>query len=298
MVWTRRLIRTAFIFLVMMTMLADQSNADIQVVWIPVGGAEVNDGVYIIQSDGHRIYGTKERGLVVSDDNGATWRTVGFFEHGVSAFTVHGNTIYVGSLRDAGIFRSDDRGETWKPINNGLRLFEDSDGDTVYGWIKQILVTRSGSVITVTHGPIYISHNRGETWQDVTLEWFVPGGDAITAIDLHFTTPNVKLIEFDGHFWISLDWTIVRSPDSGRTWEGALPRGEANFRWPAAWVVHNDRLYVAAETYAFGETAYFGRYEDGLMSQPLVQGLPPHPVDPARSPNGYKVALYRGVGFP
>ena len=40
MIWTQTFMRTAFIFLVMMTVLADQSDADIQIVWIPVGGAE------------------------------------------------------------------------------------------------------------------------------------------------------------------------------------------------------------------------------------------------------------------
>ena len=50
------------------------------------------------------------------------------FEDYVNAFAVHGNTIYVASLSDVGMFRSGDRGETWKPINNGFRLFEDSDG--------------------------------------------------------------------------------------------------------------------------------------------------------------------------
>ena len=276
MVWTQRLMRTAFIFLVMMTVLADQSNADIQIVWIPVGDAEVNDGVYILQSDGHRLYGAIEYGLVVSDDNGATWRTIGFFEDGVSAFTIHGNTIYVGSLRDAGMFRSDDGGETWKPINNGLRLFEDSDGDTYYGWIKQILVTRSGSIITVMHGPIYISHDRGETWQDVTQEWYVPA-PVEGAADYYLVYNDAQLLEFDGYLWAALQDTVVRSPDNGRTWEFVLPQQSLHF--PTAWLLHNNRIYVAAEYYG-GETAYFGRYEDGLMSPPMVQGLPPHPVDP------------------
>ena len=194
MVWTRCLMRTAFIFLVMMTMLADRSNADIQIFWIPVGGGEVNDRVYELQSDGGRLYATTKRGFAVSDDNGATWRTTEF-ERGVSAFTVHGNTIYVGSSRDAGMFRSDDRGETWKRINNGLRLFEYADGGTYYGWIKQILVTRSGAVIAVMRGPIYISYDQGETWLDVTLEWIVP---AESALDDYLSYNDAQLLEFDG----------------------------------------------------------------------------------------------------
>lgn len=260
---------TATLFLAIST-----AGADIQIVWIPVGGTEVNGRVYELQSDGHRLYATTERGLAVSDDNGATWRTIGFFEDGVSAFTVHGNTIYVGSYRDSGMFRSDDSGETWKPINNGFRLFEDSDGRAYYGWIKQILVTRSGSVITVMHGPIYISHDRGETWQDVTLEWIVP---VEGALDHYLSYNDAKLLEFDGYLWAALEYTIVRSPDNGRTWGFVLPQ-HGSLHFPTAWLLHNNRIYVAAEYYG-GETAYFGRYENGL-SHPLVQGLPPHPPPP------------------
>ena len=156
------------ILIVALLSLLTDARADIQVVWIPVDGTEVDDPVYELKSDGDRLYGAAERGVVVSDDNGGTWRTTKF-ERGVSALTIHGDTIYVGLNRDAGMFRSDDRGESWKPINNGLRPFEDADGRIYYGWIKQILVTRSGGVITVMHGPIYSSHDRGETWQDVSM---------------------------------------------------------------------------------------------------------------------------------
>ena len=259
-------------FIASMFLAISIARADIQTLWIPVGGAEVNGRVYELQSVGRRLYATTEHGLAVPDDNGATWRTIGFFEHGVSAFTVHGNTIYVGLNRDAGMFRSDDRGESWKPINNGLRPFEDADGRIYYGWIKQILVTRSGSVIIVMHVPIFISHDRGETWQDLSQKWYVPVEDAL---DHYLVYNDAKLLEFDGYLWAALQESIVRSPDNGRTWEFVLPRRSL---WhTTAWMLHNHRIYVAAERYP-GDTAYFARYENGL-SHPLVLGLPPHPDD-------------------
>ena len=249
------------------------AHAEIQTIWIPVGGTEVNDRVYRLQSDGRRLYAATKRGLVFSDDKGATWRMTGF-EDFVNAFAVHGNTIYVASWSDVGMFRSDDRGETWKPINNGFRLFEYADGGTYYGSIKQILFTRSGVVIAVMNFPIYKSDDRGETWQDVSQEWYVPVDEGL---DRNIAYANAQLLEFDGYLWALLEHTIVRSPDNARTWEFVLPQQSLHF--PTAWLLHNNRIYVAAEYYG-GETAYFGRYEDGLMSHPLVQGLPPHPVDP------------------
>ena len=97
------------------------------------------------------------------------------------------------------------------------------------------------------------------------------------ALDHYLSYNEAKLLEFDGYLWAALEYTIVRSPDDGRTWEFVLP--QQSLRFSTAWLLHHNRIYVAAEYYG-GETAYFARYEDGLMSQPMVQGLPPHPVDP------------------
>ena len=113
-------------------------------------------------------------------------------------------------------------------------------------------------------------------------------------LDRNIAYANAQLLEFDDYLWALLEYTIVRSPDNGRTWEFVLPQ-HGSLWFSTAWVVHNDRLYVAAEGYWTGvETAYFARYENGL-SHPLVQGLPPHP---ARWPPGFAVGLYRCAGFP
>ena len=95
------------------------------------------------------------------------------------------------------------------------------------------------------------------------------------AADYYLVYNKAKLLEFDSYLWAELEDTIVRSPDNGRTWEFVLPR--RSLRSPSAWLLHNDRIYVAAEWYN-GDTAYFARYENGL-SHPLVRGLPPHPID-------------------
>ena len=280
MVWTRDVVRTALIVLVMTTILADQSDAEIQTVWFPVFNPERGGQVDVLVSDGDRLYASPDRGLVFSDDNGITWHPTGFKDY-VTAIAVHGNTIYVGAHRARGIFRSDDRGETWKPINHGLRLLEDSEGRSIYGFVHQILVTRSGTVIAVLNrGATYKSDDRGERWEDLALEWDEPPFDPFVR-SYHFSYSDSRLMEFDRYLWA---WrtTIGRSSDNGRTWEFAAGRYHP-FNGIDAWVVHNDQLYLAGGVYRTGpgvgvpaKTPYFARFDDEFR-RPLVQGLPLHP---------------------
>lgn len=280
MIWTRRLMRTAFISLVMMTMLADQSDSEIQTVWIPVFNPERGGQVDVLVSDGDRLYASPGRGLVFSDDSGVTWHPTGFKDY-VTAIAIQGNTIYVGAHRERGIFRSDDRGESWKPINHGLRMFVDSEGRSIYGFVHQILVTRSGTVIAVLNrGATYKSDDRGERWEDLALEWDEPPFDPFVR-SYHFSYSDSRLMEFDRYLWA---WrtTIGRSSDNGRTWEFAAGRYHP-FNGIDAWVVHNDQLYLAGGVYRTGpgvgvpaKTPYFARFDDEFR-RPLVQGLPLHP---------------------
>ena len=281
MVSDRCLVPTAFVFLVIMTMLSDQLDAEIQTVRIPVFNPERGGQVDVLVSDGGSLYASPDRGLVFSDDNGVTWHPTDFNDY-VTAIAVHGNTIYVGAHRARGIFRSDDRGETWKPINNGLRLFDDSEGRSIYGFVHQIFVTRSGAVIAVMSRASYISDDRGETWQHLTLEWDYPPYDPLVC-SYHFSYSTSRLLEFDGYLWA---WrtTLGRSSDNGRTWEFAGGRYHP-FNGITAWVVHNDQLYLAGGGYRTGpgvgvpaKSPYFARFDDEFR-QPLVQGLPLHPKD-------------------
>jgi len=69
MVCIRRLMRTAFIFLVAMTMLADESDAEIRVEWIHIDGTETM-GLGVLETDGLRLYTSTKDGVYLSDDDG------------------------------------------------------------------------------------------------------------------------------------------------------------------------------------------------------------------------------------
>ena len=103
------------------------------------------------------------------------------------------------------------------------------------------------------HGGTYTSTDWGETWRDVSEEWW--DGNRIDS-----------MTEFKGYLWSALSITgMHRSLDHGQTWE-ALARfklGRVN-----DWAVFNNRLYVAGQ-------AGIGRWNEKEQTwEYLMKGLP------------------------
>ena len=119
--WTRCSMRTAFIFLVTMTMLANESGANIRAEWTQLTVGQPMESVHVLEADGFHLYASAgiraESGLYISQDNGYTWHSTSP-QHIVDAIAIHQNFAYAGT-RAKGIFRPDDRGNTWKLKNNG-----------------------------------------------------------------------------------------------------------------------------------------------------------------------------------
>ena len=242
MMWTRHLMRTAFVFLVTMTMPTNESDANIHAEWTQLTVGQPMDRVRVLETDGFRLYAAAgiraESGLYISRDNGYTWNPTEL-NHSVNTIAIDQNTLYAGG-DSHGVFRSDNLGETWKPINDGLPLYEELDQ---YGRVEQILVTSSGTVITVTCLGTYTSTDRGETWHGVIDDWIVRQ-DAWGAPDWPIARSILSMTEFDGYLWSESDGSMFRSPDNGHTWE-PIPRFGHH---PAHdWAVFNDRLYVAGD---------------------------------------------------
>ena len=146
---------------------APNAHAEIRVEWIPLPGTE-GWHVNALETDGRRLYAGTWNGVYISLDNGYTWNPTEL-NHSVNTIAIDQNTLYAGG-DSHGVFRSDNLGETWKPINDGLPLYEELDQ---YGRVEQILVTSSGTVITVTCLGTYTSTDRGETWHGVIDDWIV-----------------------------------------------------------------------------------------------------------------------------
>ena len=254
------------------------SNSHTQVTgeWTLLPATEAFDTVWVLETDGSRLYAGTEDGVYISDDDGGNWRLTLDIEH-CTAISSHQNTVYAGTSYD-GVFRSDNHGVTWKPINNGFRVFDWRRGESSYGNVKQILVTSSGTIITTVRPHTYASNDRGETWRNVSEEWKVRHWEAP---DWKFGHDIDLMAEFDGYLLAATWSSILRSPDNGQTWEYASIGGD--MAWATDSVVLNHRLYIAAEKrYSTGngsDKGFFARYEGARHWEVLTQGLPPHDVE-------------------
>ena len=146
----------------------------VQAYWELIPGTESLE-VWLLESDGRRLYAISDTGFYLSFDDGFTWRHRdigrGIDDFYISAIGSGDGAVYVGTV-DHGVFRSDDGGNTWKHINEGLHIFDDPKRGPRHGIVYQLLVTSSGMVINVGyHQGTHISRNRGDSWRDVTLEW-------------------------------------------------------------------------------------------------------------------------------
>ena len=230
--WTRGFMRTAVIFLVTMTALAQQPAGNAET-WVKLDGGVNKDWISVLAAGENRLYAGTEYGILVSDDQGLTWRYVPLgFKHSPSSMAVDGNTVYVGTF-DGGIFRSDDSGETWKPIRNGLITYKIDEGDEPYwGMMRQILVRFNEVIAVAYHSGTYVSTDEGETWQNME-EWTLIGGGIWS------------MTEFEGNLWCMYSSNpVFRSFDDGKTWEG-LPWLE--YGRVTDWAALYNRLYVSAE---------------------------------------------------
>ena len=269
MIWTRRLMQTAFIFLVTLTVLTNESKAEIRTLWVPLPRIEAMR-LSRLESDGSRLYAGTENGLYISNDNGVTWRLTEM-THFINAMAISDDAVYA-FVYEHGMFRSDDYGETWNPINNGLHKIDDRTGEIRLPSFHQMLVASSGMVIAVGyHDGTYISRDRGETWRYPLEEWVFDG----PFLSTYIAWDTWSMTEFDGYLWSACHLTnhqLYRTPDDGGTWE-LLPEGGnrlsmSDYDQVDDWAVHDDRLYVAARK-------GIARWDEGELAwDDLTEGLP------------------------
>lgn len=139
-------------------------------------------------------------GLFFSSDFGETWiclegfhqqPTAPYWHPAKGGLAVHSltqdpnnpKTIYV-ALAAGGAYRSDDSGKHWKPINQGLRAPYLKDTHPPAGQCVHRLIAHpsgQGLLYLQTHTGTYVSHNRGDTWDEITLGLPSDFGYALTS---------------------------------------------------------------------------------------------------------------------
>lgn len=208
---------------------------------------------YVMQiaAAGDRAYTTTAAGLLISPDNGSSWRLMdnrfsGEGEFGGDTAHLHGlavhpnepETVYVGTGRGGGgggddifdgakIWKSRDGGESWKEITDGFPVNSDTtvqdittdphDPDTVYAGTNETDYIASGSKGGDGVG-LYRSTNAGNSWEKLPTPFenvHAVTVDAAGSDTLYASTSILWKQWREGG--------VYRSTDGGKSWERILP---------------------------------------------------------------------------
>ncbi len=181
---------------------------------------------------GHPYGPSKQRGLFLSTDGGATWKNVIYKDENTGASDVeidpsNPDVIYAsmweareGPWEDGnkvdgsggGLFKSTDGGNTWHQLSNGLP----KDLSQIYVAIAPSDSKRLYATVASTSGPlgVYRSDDAGETWAKITDDprpsGRIGGGD--------LSVPRVDSKNPDIVYCAST--VTMKSIDGGKTWFG------------------------------------------------------------------------------
>jgi photosystem II stability/assembly factor-like uncharacterized protein len=241
--------------------------ATLENVWvIAAGGADEPDRLYL---------GTNPGALFVSDDRGqsfslnrALWDEPsrldgGWFGGGRDTPGIHSicidprdsRHVHVG-VSCAGVFETRDGGQSWIPRNGGLKAPFLPDPDAQVGHDPHCIMRCAGKPDTLwqqNHVGVYVSHDGGAQWQDVSQDGGPVGfGFPIAAHrrrrNTAWVVPGVsdqQRMAIDGAL------RVCRTENGGKTWQEfgkGLPQKHAYD------VVFRHALDIDGDALAFGST--------------------------------------------
>ncbi len=223
------------------------------------------------------IFAGTQNGVFFSSDGGNTWteRNNGITNRNVSCMEIMGSTIYIGisSYYDGGIYISTDNGLSWINRSNGL-----TNAD-----IRTICLQGDTMLAGASSGSIYMSANKGKTWDEISkhdsnnslpectdIESIALSGNRIhvgTTGKLYYTTDlgatwtNEDINEHfiraiikkcDNKLFALTSSELKVSSDNGNTWKNIKPTPEENTYFTTL-AVCNYTIYIG--TYS-GELLY------------------------------------------
>ena len=255
-----------------------QSNPD--VVWVGTGEGNPRNSMNL------------GMGIFKSVDAGKTWRHMGL----EATKTIHRividprdeNVIYVGALGDPftenehrGLYKSMDGGENWTKIlysntTSGIAdlIMDPTNPDKLFAALYQHKRTPYSFVSGGSGSGLFVSNNRGETWQKIGVEEGFPQGD-LGRIGVAIAPSNSNRIYAKVEAQKNV---LYRSDDGG-----------------ASWVVINDNpKFTNNRPFYFQELAVDSKDQDRLYNiyQPLSvsydggKSFDPKPMIPADETKG------------
>ena len=95
MMWTRHLMRTDFVFLVTMSMLANESEANIRAEWTQINDGQAMGEVRVLETDGFRLYaGLIHQGVSMYANHFNEWVHAGLYGKTVDKLVSHKYYLY------------------------------------------------------------------------------------------------------------------------------------------------------------------------------------------------------------
>jgi photosystem II stability/assembly factor-like uncharacterized protein len=204
-------------------------------------------------AQGRTIFAATDRGLLRSDDGGASWRELGGSpagkivsfaggsrrEGGLCILYASVETRETNGRVEGGIYRSDDRGATWTlAMGTGISLqVEDEGGQGKRPAQYEFVLTTDVDPTRVyasrgSDGRVFRSDDRGATWREILFQsprsprynigpnYLIDekggGGDTISGFGINPADPDLVVVAD----W--MDCYITR--DGGKTWETAHTR--------------------------------------------------------------------------
>ena len=191
--------------------------------------------------------GIEPPGLFVSNDHGGTWHRIDSFHqqpsaarwapakgglalHSIAADPDQPHTLYA-ALAAGGCYRSDDGGARWHPINRGIRApYLNADSPEAGQCIHRLYVHPGGGgrLYQQSHSGTYASHDRGETWKEISAGLPSDFGYALTG-DAHDPDTVFVVPEQSSQLRAVADGRlrVYKSADGGESWsacEKGLPQ--------------------------------------------------------------------------
>jgi hypothetical protein len=207
------------------------------------------DQIWKLLPAGDRMYaGVSEAGLFLSDDRGATWRSVpALDEHpdrehwqpGAGGLCAHSllrdardpRRLWVG-ISAAGVFRSDDGGETFVARNEGIDALQGEEDGGAGAYCVHGLAhdpSHADRIYRQDHRGVYRSDDGGDHW--TLIEAGLPAGELSDGHRCCFGFPIAFDAAADAVFVIPLAsdqyryphggrLRVYRSRDGGGSWQG------------------------------------------------------------------------------
>ena len=289
----------------------------------PGAGGRIQDIVLDPNTPGRAYYMSDMEGASRTDDYGMSWAYLGrdmAYPNTLTAAVEPGNAdrVYLGSL--AGVEISDDAGETWR-LAGGV---DDPITQIVVNpHSPEVVYAIPGNKMRWRHDPtkhepnpfgkrvLYISRDRGETWDEVPFE---PGQGRRDTFTLDVDPTDARRL------YLSALAGVFKSDDGGRTWALIPNPQDTGDSWGAGLSPDGQVLYAAYQVGEAGErirrttstgepprvpTRLFATPTDTIRWQ-AVAGLPAEfvagqdghikqfwtpEVDPASSRNEHRVLI-------